>query len=85
MNKKFQKILTIGIDEFLLDSTYWQKIKTFAEKIINFPKDSLEIKNELADADCLLTGFGIVVNKKIIDNAPNLKYIGVLATAYDKI
>jgi phosphoglycerate dehydrogenase-like enzyme len=85
MNKKFQKILTIGIGEFALDSAYWQRIKALTEKIINLPKDSPEIKNELTDTDCLLIGFGIVVNKEIIDSAPNLKYIEVLATAYGKV
>ncbi len=85
MNKKFKKILTIGISEFVLDFAYWQRIKTLAEKIINLPKDSSEIKSELIDTDCLLTGFGIIVNKEIIDSAPSLKYIGILATAYGKV
>ncbi len=85
MNMKFKKILTIGINKFALDSVYWQRIEALTEKIVNCDKDSPEIKGELADTDCLLTGFGIVVNKEIIDNAPNLKYIGVLATAYGKV
>ncbi|MBI2175427.1 MAG: hypothetical protein HYU35_01705 [Parcubacteria group bacterium] len=85
MDKKIKKILTIGIGEFALDSAYWQRIKVLAEKIINLPKDSSEIKSELIDTDCLLTGFGIIVNKEIIDSAPGLKYIGVLATAYGKV
>lgn len=85
MNKKFQKILTIGIKEFALDSPYWQRVKVLAEKTMSLAKDSPEIKEQLADTDCLLTGFGIVVDKEIIDSAPNLKYIGVLATAYGKV
>ncbi len=35
--------------------------------------------------DCLLVSFGLPVDKKMIDAAPNLKYIGVLATAFGKI
>ncbi len=85
MNTKFKKILTIGINKFALDSAYWQRIEALTEKIVNCDKDSPEIKDELADTDCLLTGFGIVVNKEVIDSAPNLKYIGVLATAYGKV
>lgn len=85
MNKKFQKILTIGIDKSALDSAYWQRIETSAEKIINLVKDSSEIKEQLVNTDCLLTGFGVTINKEIIENAPKLKYIGVLATAYGKI
>lgn len=82
---KFKKILTIGIKKFALDSIYWQRIETFAEKIVNCDKDSPEIKGELVETDCLLAGFGVVVNREIIDSAPNLKYIGVLATAYGKV
>lgn len=85
MNTKFKKILTIGINKFALDSVYWQRVEALTEKIVNCDKDSSAIKDELTDADCLLTGFGIVVNKEIIDGAPNLKYIGVLATAYGKV
>lgn len=82
---KFQKILTIGINEFALDPIYWQRVKVLAEKTFNLAKDSPEIKEQLADTDCLLTGFGIVVDREVIDSAPNLKYIGVLATAYGKV
>ncbi len=82
---KFQKILTININESALDLVYWQRVKASAEKIVNLTKDSPEIKEQLADTDCLLTGFGIVVDKETVDSAPNLKYIGVLATAYGKV
>ncbi len=85
MNKKFQKILTIGIDKSALDAAYWQRIETSAKKIINLAKDSSEIKEQLVDTDCLLIGFGVTVNKEIIDNTPKLKYVGVLATAYGKV
>ncbi|MCX6764648.1 MAG: hypothetical protein NTU58_02990 [Candidatus Nealsonbacteria bacterium] len=85
MDTKFKKILTIGIKKFAVDSVYWQRIEALTEKIVSCDKDSSEIKDELADTDCLLTGFGVVVNKEIIDSAPNLKYIDVLATAYGKI
>lgn len=82
---KLKKILTIGINKIALDSIYWQKIEALTEKIVSCDKDSPEIKDELIDTDCLLTGFGIVVNKEMMDSVPNLKYIGVLATAYGKV
>jgi len=85
MSKKFQKTLIIGINESALDSAYWQRIEASTEKIISLAKDSSEIKKQLADADCLLIGFGITINKEIVDNAPKLKYIGALATAYGKV
>lgn len=85
MNKKFKKVLTIGINESALDLAYWQRIKAITESITNLSKDSAEIEKELADAECLLAGFGVIVDKKTIECAPNLKYIGVLATAYGKV
>ena len=82
---KFKKTLTIGISKFALDPIYWEKVKAFTEKIVILDKDSPEIKKELVDADCLLTGFGIIVDKETIDGAPKLKYIGILATAYGRV
>ncbi len=82
---KFNKIISFGIKESELDSTYWNIIESLTETIVKLPKDSQEIKKQLADADCLLVNFGIKIDKEIIDIAPNLKYIGVLSTAYDKI
>ena len=85
MDKKFKRVLTIGIDESALNFEYWQRINGLTERIINLPKDSTEIEKELADAECLLIGCGVIVDKKIIVGSPNLKYIGVLATAYGKV
>lgn len=82
---KFKKILTINIDESKLDSDYWKRIDELAEKRINLPKDSPEIKKHLADTDCLLAGFGVKIDNEEIDSAPQLKFIDVLATAYGKI
>ena len=82
---KFQKILTIGIDEAKLDPVYWKRLDSLAEKRVNVPKDSPDIKNQLADTDCLLVNFGVAVGKEEIDSAPKLKYVGALATAFGKI
>ena len=83
---KFKKILTLGIAEPKLDSKYWKFMDSFAEKRISLPKDSTEIKKHLSDTDCLLINpFVFKVDKEIIDTAPNLKYIGVLATGHGAV
>ncbi|HUD03875.1 MAG TPA: 2-hydroxyacid dehydrogenase [Candidatus Paceibacterota bacterium] len=82
---KFKKILTIGISTASLDEKYWKELKGLADKVISLSKDSSDIEKELSDTDCILTGFGIEINKRHIDLAKNLKYIGTLATAYGKI
>lgn len=85
MNKKFQKILTVGVDKSALDSLYWQRIKALTDKIINLSKNSPDMENELPDTDCLLVGLGVSVDKEVINSASHLRYIGVLATAYGKV
>lgn len=82
---KFKKALLIGITEQDLEESYWQRIDKLCEKRVFFPEGSGDILKQLADTDCLLLGFGRNVDQKIIDAAPNLKYIGVLATAFGKI
>ncbi len=82
---KFKKALIINISEDKLDPIYWKKLDNLVENKISLPKDSPQIRKELSDADCILTGFKIDVGKKEIDAAPNLKYVSVLATAYGKI
>lgn len=82
---KFKKALVINISEDKLDPIYWKKLNKLVENRINLSKDSPQIRKELFDTDCVLTGFQIDVGKKEIDAAPNLKYVGVLATAYGKI
>lgn len=82
---KFKKALLININEGALDKVYWKRLNDLIDKKVSLPKDSPQIQKELADTDCILTGFQIDVGKVEIDAAPNLKYVGVLATAYGKI
>ena len=82
---KFQKLLMINVDDAALDPGYWQQINDLADKVVKLPKDDPSIITELANTDGLLVNFGITVDKTMIDTATNLKYIGVLATAFGKI
>ncbi|VVB59662.1 Glyoxylate reductase [uncultured archaeon] len=82
---KFKKIVTIGISESSLDANYWKTIDSLAEKRISLPKDSPEVKKQLEDADCILAGFGVKIDKNIIDISHELKFIGMLGTGYGNI
>lgn len=82
---KFNKALLIGIDKSALSDESWEKIDKLCQRKVFTLKDSAEIKNQLADTDCLLVGFGISITKEDIDSAPKLKYIGLLATAFGKV
>lgn len=83
---KFKKILCIGINPIKLDAPYWKKIDNLTEKRIMLQKDSENVFKEIKDADCLLVNpFIFKVEKELINAAPKLKYIGVLATGYSAI
>lgn len=83
---KFKKILVYNIDRSKnLDPHLWGKIESLGNKLVFIPKDDPKLRKELADTDCLLVAFGTNVEKEDIDSAPQLKYIGVLATAFGKI
>lgn len=78
-------MVLINIAEPKLDSNYWQRVNELAEERVSLPKDSPEIKKQLLDADCALTGFAVNIDREILDSSEKLKYIGVLATAYGAI
>lgn len=82
---KFKKILSIGVDDSKIGSEYWKRIDSLTETKVILLKDSAEIKENLKDTDCLLVNFGVTVTKEDIDSSPNLKYIGILATAFGKV
>ena len=82
---EFDKIVSINVNESQISPKYWTVIDATSKKRINLTKDSNEILEHLKDADCLLVGFGVKVDKNIIDNAPKLKYIGMFGTGYGTI
>jgi len=81
----FKKILMIGFDKNDLEQEYWDRINKITEELVMLAKDSPDILKHLSNTDCLLVKIGATVNKKTMDNAPNLKYIGVFGTGYGKI
>jgi len=82
---KFKKVLAIGFNENTLVKEYWQRIDKLTEKKIFLPTEDKDLQKHLSNTDCLLVSLGVKVDKNIINQAPNLKYIGVLGTGYGKI
>ena len=83
---KFKKVLVYNINKSSsLDPLSWKQIASFTDTIVFVPKDSPTLNKELKDTDAILVNFGTTVGKDDIDAAPNLKYIGVMATAFGKI
>lgn len=81
----FKKALVIGITEAMLEQSFWDRIKQQVGVLKFVAKESPEIMQELPSADCLLINFGIEIKKEHIDLATDLKYIGILATAFGKV
>lgn len=81
---KFKKILVVGISESALDQNYWNEIKKLTTQLKFLDEDSKDLPDQLKTADGLLVYFNSV-DKNMIDQAPNLKYIGALATGVGKI
>jgi len=75
----------LGFEKSNLEQEYWNRINNITEELSILPKDSSDILNHLSTADCLLVKLGAIVNKETMDNAPNLKYIGMFGTGYGRI
>lgn len=82
---KFKKAVLIKIGESHFDSRYRDQIDALIEKRVSLSIDDPKLKEELRDCDCLLLGFQVPVGEEIFAAAPNLKYIGILATAYGTV
>jgi lactate dehydrogenase-like 2-hydroxyacid dehydrogenase len=82
---KFKKAVLIKIVDTRFDQKYWDKIDALVEQRVSLTIDNPNLKDELKDCDCLLLGFQVPVGEDILAAAPNLKYIGILATAYGTV
>ena len=81
---KFKKVLVTGLSEPEMETGYWLRIKNITGKIDFSSATDDDLISLLSDADCLFVKFN-GVTKKMIDNAPNLKYIGVFGTGFGKV
>ncbi|HVZ67121.1 MAG TPA: NAD(P)-dependent oxidoreductase [Patescibacteria group bacterium] len=81
---KLNKILVVGINKTQLDNATWERIKSLTNNLTIITPDDPNLDNELKDTDALLVYFN-KADRSMIDKAPNLKYIGALATGVGKI
>jgi glycerate dehydrogenase len=82
---KFEKILFLGLSEIDFGEKEMKRINKICKQKVFLPKNNPQIMRQLRDTDCLLINQGMVADKKMIDAAPKLKYIGILATGYNRI
>lgn len=82
---KFNKAVLVNIPETHFDKKYWDELNSLVEQRVSLTRDDPRLMEELKDCDCLLLGFQVPVGQDILDAAPNLKLINILATAYGKV
>jgi lactate dehydrogenase-like 2-hydroxyacid dehydrogenase len=82
---KFKKAVLIKIADTHFDEKYWDELNNLVEQKVSLDRDDPKLKEELKDCDCLLLGFQVPIGKDILDAAPNLKFINILATAYGTV
>ena len=85
MNTKFKKAVLINIADTHFDEKYWKELDALIEQRVSLKRDDPSLLSELKDCDCLLLGFQVPIEKDILDAAPNLKLINILATAYGTV
>lgn len=84
---KFNQIAVI--DKLNLSKDVEDRIREFSSLPVVFLstdyKDEDEIVSRIGNADAVLGSWNTLINKKILDACPNIKYIGVCGTSVTKI
>lgn len=82
--KKFKKIVVV--DETKMNSAALEKLKTYAAEVEvfhDYPDSEEEIINRIKNADAVLVSWRTEITSEIIDQATNLKYIGMACSLFD--
>ncbi len=74
----------VVLDALTLGDVNWEKFKKFGEVVIYDTTEYNETIERVKDADIVITN-KVVIDKKVIDNAKNLKFIQVAATGTNNI
>lgn len=82
---RFKKILMLGFSKNDLGEKEWERINKLCAQKVLLRKDSRDVAKELSGADCLTVKLGASIDKSMIDQTPNLKYIGMFGTGYGRI
>lgn len=81
----FTKVLLIDFKEQEIEPKYFDRIKNLFQNNQFISRDDPKLLESLKDTEVILAKISTKIDKEIIDATPNLKYIGVLATAFDAV
>ncbi|HEY3946545.1 MAG TPA: NAD(P)-dependent oxidoreductase [Solirubrobacteraceae bacterium] len=78
-------LLMLNFAESDLEPQYWQRLKAVSDNVTLLSADSPDVRAELSNADGLMLKLGMSADRALIDQAPKLRYIGMLGTGYGRI
>jgi len=82
----FNKIVIV--DQAGLDERALQELNKFSKKGVikyeNTPGTEEEIVKRISDAECILVSWNTQITKAILNQCPNLKYVGMCCSLYDE-
>lgn len=78
-------LLMLNFVESDLEQQYWDRLAAVSTTIVLSSEDSPDLAIQIAQADGLLLKLGMGADRALIDQAPNLRYIGMLGTGYGRV
>lgn len=82
---KFKKILLINYSGKELEPPHWDRLDKLCKELAFVSADDPDLARHFQEADCLLLQDTVNVGKDILDQMPELKYIGMLSTGYPRV
>lgn len=83
---KLQKIALVDFDTDFFEKSYLYRIKSLTKKLVFVKESNIEKRIKLIEnSEALLIRYSTLIDKKILDNLPSLKYIGASSVAVDQI
>ncbi len=82
---RFKKV--VSIDYTGLEEMEKAKLAELAEEVIYFddcPTTEAEIIKRIDDADCVLVSWNTHISGEVMEQCPNIKYIGMCCSLYDE-
>jgi len=81
----FSKALFVDFKESDIEGKYFDRVKKLFKSCEFILRDDPKFTASLKDTDVIFAKIFTKIDKEVINAAPNLKYVGVLSTAYDAI
>lgn len=80
-----KKAVFIDYKKNEIPSEYLQRVTKLFDTNKFISRDDKNLLKELEEAEAIFAKISTTIDKQVIDVAPNLKYVGVLSTAFDAI